>query len=246
MKDASSTAIYGSAGANGVIIITTKQAKVGKVQVDFDAYYGVNTSPSFPKAYSGQEWLDYLNAGYYGANGKYAESRDELLTAYSLSPEQLNPYIDGNKWVNWIDEVLHTGTQENYNLSIRGGNEKTQGYLSLGYNKEKGIYKNDQNELYTMRIGTTTQINSWVKAGVQSTMSWRDRESRGSRLNKAFDMLPLGDVYNEDGSIKQYPVDGNSMVSLLVDDVPGAYVNNNKTLRLTVNPFDPKKQRSSV
>ena len=237
LKDASSTAIYGSAGANGVIIITTKQAKVGKVQVDFDAYYGVNTSPSFPKAYSGQEWLDYLNAGYYGANGKYAESRDELLTAYSLSPEQLNPYIDGNKWVNWIDEVLHTGTQENYNLSIRGGNEKTQGYLSLGYNKEKGIYKNDQNELYTMRIGTTTQINSWVKAGVQSTMSWRDRESRGSRLNKAFDMLPLGDVYNEDGSIKQYPVDGNSMVSLLVDDVPGVYVNNNKTLRLTVNPF---------
>lgn len=237
LKDASSTAIYGSAGANGVVIITTKQADKGKVQVDFDAYFGVNTSPSYPKAYSGQEWLDYLEAGYFGANGQNSNSRDELLSAYSLSPEQLNPYIDGGKWVDWVDEALHTGTQENYNVSVRGGNEKLQGYFSLGYNREKGIYKNDQNQLITMRIGTTVQLASWAKAGVQSTMSWKDRDSRGSRLNKTFDTLPLGDVYNEDGTIKANPIDGNSTVSLIADDVDGVYVNNNKTLRLTVNPF---------
>lgn len=237
LKDASSTAIYGSAGANGVVIITTKQADKGKVQVDFDAYFGVNTSPSYPKAYSGQEWLNYLEAGYYGANGQQSASRDELLTAYSLSPEQLNPYIDSGKWIDWVDEALHTGTQENYNISIRGGNEKIQGYFSLGYNREKGIYKKDQNELITMRIGTTVQLASWAKAGVQSTLSWRDRDSRGSRLNKTFDTLPLGDVYNEDGTIKTKPIDGNSTVSLIADDVDGVFVNNNKTLRVTVNPF---------
>jgi len=237
LKDASSTAIYGSAGANGVVIITTKQADKGKVQVDFDAYFGVNTSPSFPKAYSGQAWLDYLEAGYYGANGKHSESRDELLTAFSLNPEQLNPYIDAGKWVDWNDEALHTGTQENYNISIRGGNDKIQGYLSAGYNREKGIYKNDQNELYTMRMGTTIQISSWIKAGVQSILSWSDRDSRGSRLNKTFDMIPLGDVYNEDGSINTHPIEGNSMVSILADDVRGVYEKNKKTLRVTVNPF---------
>lgn len=143
LKDASSTAIYGSAGANGVVIITTKQADKGKVQIDFDAYFGVNTSPSYPKAYNGQEWLNYLEAGYYGAKGQNSASRDELLMAYSLSPEQLNPYIDAGKWVDWVDEALHTGIQENYNVSVRGGNEKLQGYFSLGYNREKGIYKND-------------------------------------------------------------------------------------------------------
>lgn len=237
LKDASSTAIYGSAGANGVVIITTKQADKGKVQVDFDAYFGVNTSPSYPNAYSGQQWLDYLEAGYYGANGKNSASRDELLTAYSLSPDQLNPYIDAGKWIDWVDETMHTGTQENYNVSIRGGNEKTQGYFSLGYNREKGIYKNDENQLFTMRIGTTTQIAPWIKAGVQSTLSWRDRDSRGSRINKTFDTLPLGDVYNEDGSVKAKPIDGNSSVSLIADDVANVYVNNNKTLRVTVNPF---------
>jgi len=237
LKDASSTAIYGSAGANGVVIITTKQADKGKVQIDFDAYFGVNTSPSYPKAYNGQEWLNYLEAGYYGAKGQNSASRDELLMAYSLSPEQLNPYIDAGKWVDWVDEALHTGIQENYNVSVRGGNEKLQGYFSLGYNREKGIYKNDQNQLITMRIGTTVQLASWAKAGVQSTLSWKDRDTRGSRLNKSFDVLPLGDVYNEDESVKASPIDGNSTVSLIADDVDGVFVNNNKTLRVTVNPF---------
>jgi TonB-linked SusC/RagA family outer membrane protein len=237
LKDASSTAIYGSAGANGVIIVTTKQAEKGKVKVDVDAYYGVNSFPSYPRALQGDAWFNYLEAGYFRAYGKNSASRNELLTAYSLSPEQLNPYIDAGKWIDWVDETLQTGTQQNYNVSLRGGTDRTQGYFSMGLNSEKGIYKNDQTNTLTMRTGVTHILSDWAKAGVQTTLSWRDRDSRGSRINKTYGTIPLGDVYDADGNIKPEPIDGNSSVSLIADDVDGVYINNSKQIRVTANPF---------
>lgn len=237
LKDASSTAIYGSAGANGVIIVTTKRAEKGKIQVDVNAFTGINAFASFPKALMGDEWLDYLKAGYYGAYGNYPANRNDLLTAYSMSPEQLNPYIDAGKWVDWVDETLHTGMQQNYHVSLRGGTERTQGYFSLGYNSEKGIYKNDKTETYTLRTGVNHEINDVVETGIQSYFTWRDRNSRSSRVNKAFSTIPLGDVYDTEGKINIEPIAGHSTVSLIADDVPGVYKNNPKQLYVNANPY---------
>lgn len=113
MKDASSTAIYGSAGANGVILVTTKQATQGKIQVDFDAYYGVNTSPQYPSALKGQDWLDYLEEGYLASTGSHSADQSTLLAAYGLNAEAVLPYIQNNKWIDWVDETLRTGTSQN-------------------------------------------------------------------------------------------------------------------------------------
>ncbi len=237
LKDASSTAIYGSAGANGVIIITTKQATQGKLQIDFDCYMGVNKWPSFPHALKGDAWFNYLEAGYYAAYGSDATDQDELLTAYSMSPEQLDPYIEANKWVDWVSRTLQTGIEQNYSLSMRGGNSATQGYFSLGYNSNQGIYKNDKTDTYTMRTGVNLNLKKWLKTGIQASLSWRNKDTRNSRINKAFSTIPLGDVYDEDGNINVYPIDGNSTVSLLADDVPGVYSNNTKLLTATANPY---------
>ena len=182
LKDASSTAIYGSAGANGVIIITTKQADKGKVQVDFNAYVGVNGFPKFPRALQGDAWLNYLEEGFKASNGHASESMNELLTAWGYAPSILEPYIKDGKWVDWVDETLKTGVQQNYSISVRGGNETTQGYFSLGYNSTGGIYKNDKSDMYTMRAGVNTQIRKWIKAGIQTGLSWKDNDSRNSRI----------------------------------------------------------------
>ncbi|HLW07808.1 MAG TPA: SusC/RagA family TonB-linked outer membrane protein, partial [Marinilabiliaceae bacterium] len=238
LKDASTTAIYGAAGTNGVIIVTTKQAEAGKLKVELNSYYGVNSSPTYPSALKGQEWLDYLEAGFEGAYDRPSADRNELLTTYSLIPGRLSPYIDNGKWVDWVDETLQTGIQQNHSVSIRGGTEKTQGYFSLGYNSEKGIYKNDKTEIFTARTGVTHNFDTWMSAGIQTSLSWRDRDYTSSRINRTYRTVPLGDVYDNDGNINIHPIEGDdNTVSLLADFVDGVYINNGKQLRVTANPF---------
>ena len=241
LKDASSTAIYGSAGANGVIMITTKQADAGKVSVDFDAYYGVNGFASYPTALTGQAWLNYLDEGYYATYGEHAASRETLLDAWGINGIAVAPYINAGKWINWQDEMLHTGTQQNYSVSIRGGNEVVKGNFSLGYNSTKGIYKNDKSDMYTARAGVDVKVANWLKAGIQTGLTFKDADSRNSRLKYSFSrVLPLGDVYDENGDIRTYIIDGyeaQSTVNLIYDDKDGVYSHNNKSIAITANPY---------
>lgn len=238
LKDAASTAIYGSAGANGVFIITTKKAKVGRVSVNFDAYAGINANGRYPSALQSDDWLRYLEDGYMATNnGERPADRNELLTAWSLNPELVNPYIDEGKWINWVDETLQTGVQQNYSLSVNGGTEKTQGYFSLGYNSTKGIYRSDQSDLFTVRAGATNKIAEWFTGGIVTGLTWRDNESRPSRLNRTFDMAPIGEVYDAQGNINVYPIAGMERPSLLADDIPNTLRENSKHLAVTVNPY---------
>lgn len=237
LKDASSTAIYGSAGANGVIIVTTKQGTVGKVQVDFDAYVGINAFPSYPSTLSGQKWIDFLTEGYTERYGEAPADIDELFNAKGLSEGAIEAYKN-NKWVDWKDEILHTGVQQNYNVSIRGGNENQQSYMSAGYLQEKGLYKNDKVDMLTFRAGTTYKINKIVSVGFQSTLSYRNQDSRNSRLSKSLNQLPLGDAYDENGNVNKYPIsDMQNYISILADDDLTAYQNNKKNTSISIAPF---------
>ncbi|MBE8721608.1 SusC/RagA family TonB-linked outer membrane protein [Sphingobacterium pedocola] len=237
LKDASSTAIYGSAGANGVFIITTKQAKAGRVSVNLDAYAGINSNGLYPAALQKDAWLQYLEDAFVSTNGKSSKDRNELLTAWSLNPEQIGSYIDQGKWINWVDETLQTGVQQNYLLSVNGGTEKTKGFFSLGYNSTKGIYRNDQSDLFTMRAGATNKIGNWFEGGIVTGLTWKNNETRPSRMNKTFDIAPVGDVYDANGNINVYPIAGMTNPSLLADDIPNTLRANTKDLVVTANPY---------
>lgn len=237
LKDASSTSIYGSAGANGVIIITTKKAKEGKMQVDVDSYISINANPSYPSALQGQAWFDYLEAGYMASQGTASASRDDLLNAWSLAPGTHNPYLDNSKYVNWVDETFKTGIQTNNTISIRGGTEKLQASFSLGHNKTEGIYVNDHINVYTMRSDVGLQATDWVKFGLTTGLNFRDNQSNRSRVNRAFGLVPLGDVYDENGMINRFPIDGEAEPSILANNIPGVYDVNNKSINITANPY---------
>ncbi len=238
LKDGSSTAIYGSSGANGVIMITTKKAEKGQMQVDFSSYISFNGNPSFPSPLRGQAWLDYLEEGYYATYGIDTAGQDAILSAWGMNPDIINPYIDSAKWIDWIDESLRTGIQYNTNLSIRVGNDRVQSSFSMGYDKTEGIYKNDYLEKITFRENLNVEAADWVKLGIISGLIYQNRESRSSRINKSFGMVPLGEVYDENGEINQYPVEGRTdIISVLADNIEGTYRNNKKSINITANPY---------
>lgn len=260
LKDASSTAIYGSAGANGVIIVNTRQAVKGKTQVDFNAYIGINAWPSFPSTLSGEDYISFLEENFYntknyrpqGARGT-AEYMNSLLgedgvnftlgarAAMGLTYDDMgNPVYNpaAAQWVNWKDELIRTGVQQNYNISVRGGTDKTQSYMSAGYQQEKGLYRKDQAQLLTFRAGSTYNVNNIVSLGFQSTMSYKDKDNRSSRLSKSLNQVPLGQVWNEDGSLKTYPIDDmKTYINIMADDVDNVYENNSKSFNLHLTPF---------
>jgi TonB-linked SusC/RagA family outer membrane protein len=232
LKDASSTAIYGSQGANGVIIVTTKKAKAGKTQIDVDSYWGINGFAKYPKPLQGDAWVQYLKDRFFAAN---LRQPNDFVTDLGITTAAKNA-IDAGQYVDWVDETLRRGHQQNHHVAIRGGSEKVQGYLSLGFINEQGIYQGDELKAYNTRAGADVQFNKIIKAGIQSNLNWRDDNTTNSRVNKAFGVAPLGLPYNADGSVNKYPL-SDGTVSPIANYAPGVYVNNSKDLYLAVTPY---------
>jgi len=133
LKDASATAIYGSRGANGVIIITTKRGTTGKPQVSYDSYVGTH---SLIKK------LEFLNADEY--KEYYKKSRQNATTNTVIDPNIINSTSN----VDWIDEVYRQGSSTNHTISVRGGSNESKYYTSINYFKQQGVIrKTDYNRL---------------------------------------------------------------------------------------------------
>ncbi len=131
LKDASSTAIYGSAGANGVIIITTKRgAKNHKTKVNFDAYYGWSGSPQYKHGMTGDEWTDYYTEAYKYKNGSYPSSMSDV---FGGDKEAYDAYKDG-KWIDWVDKATdNTATTQKYSLSLFKAAMRRQTFILLSF-----------------------------------------------------------------------------------------------------------------
>ena len=139
LKDASSTAIYGSAGANGVVMITTKRGKQGKATVNFDAYYGFSGTPNYKHGMTGDEWVNYQKEAYAYKNGSLPENMSSVLN----NADYTKAYETG-KWIDWVDQVSgNTATTQKYSLSVNAGGEKTKVFASLSYNREEGLLANE-------------------------------------------------------------------------------------------------------
>ncbi|MDE6823880.1 MAG: TonB-dependent receptor [Duncaniella sp.] len=224
LKDASSTAIYGSAGANGVVIITTKRGQGGKATVNFDAYYGFSFDTNFPHAMIGDEWTAYQREAYKTINGDYPTDMSAVLGI----PAYIDAYNEG-KWIDWVDQVSgrHATTQK-YALSVTGGTDKTRIYASTSYSKEEGLLENDNLNKYTLRLNIDQEINKWATIGFTSNLTYNDR-NRGVKntFTAALRAFPLGDPYNEDGKINHEYVQGK--FSPLGDFIPNQFVNQTRS-----------------
>jgi TonB-linked SusC/RagA family outer membrane protein len=151
LKDASSAAIYGSRGANGVVIITTKRGKIGTPTINFEAYYGSQQVRRKYPVLNGSEYAQFLNDVNIN-DGKPA----------AFTQAQVDAFGNG---IDWQDEIFRNAPIGNYQLSMSGGDEKTQYAMTGSYFKQDGVVKNSDFERYSFRINLDKKVSNRLKVG---------------------------------------------------------------------------------
>lgn len=162
LKDASATAVYGSRGANGVILVTTKTPDENRMTVSFNAFANFKTVDKYPDVLSPYEYAQLANA--YGK--EYNESQGKAAVQY-YDEKQLQAFKDGTAGYDYIHNIFRDpAIDQNYELSIAGGGKKTKFLASVRYQGNQGVIQKSQNDLYSWRLKVDTKIKKWLDAGV--------------------------------------------------------------------------------
>ncbi len=191
LKDASATAIYGSRGANGVVLITTKRGKAGKAKFSYDGYYGIQEVTKTLDVMNLQQYANFSNA--------FAEH-----TNMTPVPEFADPSLLGNG-TDWQNAVFETASMQNHQLSASGGTEESQYAVSIGYLDQDGIAVSSGFKRFTTRVNLNSKLNNWLNLTANLSYSRTDEKlnnfnGEGGTINAATQQPPNIPVKNPDGS----------------------------------------------
>lgn len=164
LKDAASASIYGSRAANGVILITTKKGKSGKINIDYTGYVSMESIGKTVDAVSDYaSYMELMNEAYKNS-GQPGRFSDETIALWRNDAGK-NPLLYPN--TNWVDEVFRTAVATNHNLSLSGGNDKISFYTSFGYNNNPGVMDDSGYERYSFRSNVEAKVASWITLGAK-------------------------------------------------------------------------------
>ena len=177
LKDASATAIYGSAGANGVIMITTKHGSKGHTNINITADFGIQTLSSK---------LDVCSGDQYAANLRQARINDGQVDPATGEALMWNPiwtaaYDGKRKYTDWQDQMTRSAWRQNYNVSASGGNDKTQYNASVGFLRNDGLVVNTEYQRLNARANVNTEVNKFISFGAD--VSWTHTDNHGSNVS---------------------------------------------------------------
>lgn len=254
LKDASSTAIYGTRGANGVIIVTTKKGLTGtdgvKSKVTINSYLSFNSPTNLPKLMSvEQDYLLMAERQRYNAESGTSAWGTTSLSSYPpatvLSQIVSAPYeksiyqIYQEGGVNWFDMILQNSVTHNHEISLSGGDAKTSFILSLGYMDENGLLRNDNLKRYNGRVNLDHKILENLTVGTNLQYTYRDWDRRGDNIySQLIKMHAMAQPYLSDGSILDKPSElVTSHTNPLLNEVEGYYTNNTLDNRLFGSVF---------
>jgi len=186
LKDASATAIYGSRGANGVIIITTKHGSSGASHINFNYSYGVQHATNVVKM---------LNAT------QFATLHNEMLAngGQTPNPAFADPSTLG-AGTDWLDAFFRTAPMQNYSLNYSGGTDKTNLYVSGNYFSQDGIVINTGYKKYTFQLNTDSKVTSFLKFGNSLTLNHDIKSNGNYSVRNAMLALPTQPIYHTDGT----------------------------------------------
>lgn len=188
LKDASASAIYGSRGANGVILVTSKKGKSGKARFSYDGYYGVLEAVNLPHVLSPSEFYDFK----------------ETREPNALEPSEIEVYESGGG-VNWLDLALRSGSTLQHNLSVSGGSDKFKYYISGTLLDVKGTRLNDDFQRSTLRFNLESNATNWLTIGANTQLSYSDFSGYEPSWSDVYYTNPLTTSHDENGDLTIYP-----------------------------------------
>ncbi len=210
LKDAASTAIYGSQGANGVIVVTTKSGRAGAMSISLDMKAGISRlNTGNLRMMTGSELYDYYQSFANASDIKFAR----------WTPELRNSNFD------WWDLATQSGIAQDYNVSIQGGSDKISGIFSLGYYDEEGAVKGYDYQRYNFRTRITFKPFSWLTIKPSLSGALRKVENRQYSVGAMYSMLPWDSPYDADGNLVPNRYSGwvNSQANNYLNDLQWNY-----------------------
>ena len=242
LKDASSTAIYGSRGANGVVLITTKRGQEGKMQLTYSGTVTFEKIVDKSPAMNASDYITWRRWAYYNsAPDKYTpgdqptmEQDKSFFSGDEVAMANIMKGWEGGTWdgskvtdTDWTDFVTQTGLTHEHTVSARGGSKGLSGFVSFGYLNNKGTQKGQAYERYNITASADVQGTKWFKAGGSINASYGKQQYGFSRTGQSTNSGPT-DIYGAAKSILRYalPYDDSGNIIL----VPGGSVTNTYTI----------------
>ena len=168
LKDASSTAIYGARGANGVVMVQTKSGKAGVTQVTFDGSFGFSNAYNIPEVMGTKE---------------YAQA---LVDHKGVAQSAVQDYLNGTKpGIDWMDQLLQTGITQNYKVAFSQGNEKTQTYFSANLMDQKGVIVDTKSRRYAIKANIHNKVFDWLELTADLNLAQTDNSGAGFAQNQS-------------------------------------------------------------
>ncbi|WP_455621078.1 TonB-dependent receptor [Parabacteroides sp.] len=245
LKDAASTAIYGSRGANGIIMITTKNGKNTKPNVSLSANFGIQQRYDKLKLVDAYDMAQYLyearNTGYVNKDPLHRSETDNAnvrkqngASKRELIPDYLLPYLNrqsGLTNTNWLDEIFQAAPIQDYNVSVNGGSDKAFYSFSAGYMKQDGIIIGSDYEKISANVNLKLMPTKSINLGLSFSPTYAHEEtfdvnggSNGNYLQMAMIMYPFFSPYNEDGSLAvSKQIEANTATDGALAENPVAY-----------------------
>jgi TonB-dependent starch-binding outer membrane protein SusC len=269
LKDASSAAIYGSRGANGVVLITTKHGRANQEPtITFSVRTGVSQATTQydmlnTKEYGDAVWLQAKNKGQVPNDKQYGSGATPVIPDYVLPNGAMegNPAADPTKYsypanpiykankqgTNWFDEIYRSGVIQEYDLSVSGGSEKSTYSLSSNYLNEEGFLVYTDFKRYNFRVNADTKFGNWLKVGESLQVSYINQtgstanNQEGSAISMAYRMQPIVPVYDIQGNFAGTKAPGTGNAVNPVAQLSQAQNNNGKRFRALGNLFGEAK-----
>ena len=233
LKDASSTAIYGSRATAGVVMITTKGGlgvkKGSKSSINYDGYYGIAALPRMPDFMNAKEFYQYRFLKFLGYSGgvstaesgtpnygmsqsSYAQMALVESSSDPFSTSVLKQMLAEGVDVDWPSIVTQNGKQQNHYLSVNGSTENVSYTMGLGYNQVEGVYVGDETQKFTFKGSLDADINKYVSAGFSINVARIDHDySSDDGIASAYRLNPFAEPYDENGELYYKPLNYEAM-----------------------------------
>lgn len=201
LKDASASAIYGARGANGVILITTKKGRDGKLNLSYEGYVSFDNTVNIPKMMDGETFWKYKVEALKMANTTPPTPTNPEPWMGAITPTEQRMHDEG-KSTDWIKVATQNGLKQQHNLSFSGGSKSTKYFVSYNHLDVKGVALNDKFRRDNFRINLSQSLTPWLKISTNTQIGRYIRDGWPPEFGRAFMMVPLAEPYDSNGNIR--------------------------------------------